>query len=49
MGMRQSWSIHVEQFGATVTSDYIKAGERAAKFAGDDALMPWLVQGGEDN
>ena len=35
--------------GATVTSDYIKAGQKAAKFAGDEALMPWLVHGGEDN
>lgn len=35
--------------GATVTSDYIKAGQKAAKFAGDEALTPWLVHGGEDN
>jgi len=35
--------------GATVTSDYIKAGQKAAKFAGDEALAPWLVHGGEDN
>ena len=35
--------------GATVTSDYVKAGQKAAKFAGDEALTPWLVHGGEDN
>lgn len=35
--------------GATVTSDYIKAGQKAAKFAGDEALTPWLVHGGDDN
>ncbi len=35
--------------GQTVTSDYIKAGKRAAAFAGDEALTPWLVHGGEDN
>ncbi len=35
--------------GQTVTSDYIKAGKRAAAFAGDEALIPWLVHGGEDN
>ncbi|QTR50842.1 ATP-binding protein [Candidatus Thiothrix anitrata] len=35
--------------GQTVTSDYIKAGKRAAAFAGEVALMPWLVHGGDDN
>jgi len=35
--------------GATITSDYIRAGQNAAKFAGDEALTPWLVHGGEDN
>jgi hypothetical protein len=35
--------------GQTVTSDYIKAGQRAAAFAGGEALIPWLVHGGEDN
>ena len=35
--------------GATVTSDYIRAGQKAAKFAGDEALTPWLVHGGGDN
>ncbi len=35
--------------GATVTPDYIRAGQKAAKFADDEALTPWLVHGGEDN
>jgi hypothetical protein len=35
--------------GATVTRDYIKAGQKAAKFAGEEALTPWLVHGGDDN
>ena len=35
--------------GATVTPDYIRAGQKATKFAGEKALTPWLVHGGEDN
>lgn len=34
--------------GQTVTNDYIRAGQKAARFAGDEALMPWLVHGGDD-
>lgn len=34
--------------GRTVTSDYIRAGQRAAHFAAGEALRPWLVYGGED-
>ncbi|CAM5483349.1 putative protein [Rhodanobacter lindaniclasticus] len=34
--------------GSTVTSDYIRAGQKAARFAGEEALPPWLVHGGED-
>lgn len=34
--------------GGTVTPDYIRAGQRAARFAGDEALQPWLVYGGDD-
>lgn len=34
--------------GRTVTSDYIRAGQKAARFAGEEALLPWLVHGGED-
>lgn len=34
--------------GATVTADYIRAGQRAARFAGSEALPPWLVHGGDD-
>jgi predicted AAA+ superfamily ATPase len=32
--------------GATVTSDFIRAGQKSARFAGDEARMPWLVYGG---
>ena len=35
--------------GATVTPDYIRAGPKAAKFSGEEALTPCLVHGGEDN
>ncbi len=35
--------------GQTITKDYIRAGQKAGKFAGDEALMPWLVHGGDDN
>ncbi len=35
--------------GQTITKDYIRAGQKAGKFAGDDALTPWLVNGGDDN
>ena len=35
--------------GGTVTADYIRAGQKAARFAGDEALTPWLVHGGEDS
>lgn len=34
--------------GGTVTPDYIRAGQRSARFAGDEALQPWLVYGGDD-
>lgn len=34
--------------GATVTPDYIRAGQKAARFAGAEALPPWLVYGGDD-
>lgn len=35
--------------GQTVTTDYIKAGKKAAAFAGEEALTPWLVHGGKDS
>lgn len=35
--------------GRTVTPDYIRAGQQAARFAGDTALPPWLIHGGEQN
>lgn len=34
--------------GATVTPDYIRAGRKAARFAGAEALPPWLVHGGDE-
>lgn len=34
--------------GRTVTPDYIRAGQKAARIAGDEALPPWLVYGGDD-
>jgi uncharacterized protein len=34
--------------GATVTADYIRAGLRSSRFAGSEALTPWLVHGGAD-
>lgn len=34
--------------GATVTPNYIRAGQKAARFAGEDSLSPWLVYGGDD-
>jgi predicted AAA+ superfamily ATPase len=35
--------------GQTVTRDYVKAGQASARFAGDEALPPWLIYGGEDS
>lgn len=34
--------------GSTVTPDYIRAGQKAGRFAGEEALPPWLVHGGDD-
>ncbi len=33
--------------GQTVTSDSIRAGLRSKRMAGDEALTPWLIHGGE--
>lgn len=35
--------------GRTVTSDYIRAGQKASRFAGEEALTPWLVYGGDED
>jgi predicted AAA+ superfamily ATPase len=32
--------------GRTVTPDTVRAGQRSAAFAPDEALMPWLIHGG---
>lgn len=34
--------------GQTITADYIKAGQKAGRIAGEDALTPWLIHGGSD-
>jgi len=34
--------------GHTVTPDAVRAGQRSAAFAGEEALLPWLVHGGTD-
>ncbi len=35
--------------GQTITGDYIRAGLKAARFAGEEALQPWLIYGGDDS
>ena len=35
--------------GQTITSDYIRAGLRAGRFAEEEALQPWLIYGGDDS
>jgi uncharacterized protein len=35
--------------GQTITSDSIRAGQKAARFAGEEALEPWLIYGGDDS
>jgi len=34
--------------GQTVTTDFIRAGQKSARFAGDEAARPWLIHGGDD-
>lgn len=34
--------------GQTVTSDTIRAGQRAIRMAEDEALTPWLIYGGDE-
>ena len=34
--------------GQTITSDFIKAGQKAGQIAGEEAKMPWLIHGGDD-
>lgn len=34
--------------GRTVTGDYVRAGRKSARFAGEAALAPWLVYGGDE-
>lgn len=35
--------------GQTVTSDYIRAAQRAGRIPGEEGRMPWLVHGGEES
>lgn len=35
--------------GHTPTTDYIRAGQKSARFAGAEALMPWLIHGGDES
>ncbi len=35
--------------GQTITSDTIRAGQRATRMAEDEALTPWLIYGGDDS
>ena len=35
--------------GQTITGDYIRAGLKAARFAAEEALQPWLIYGGDDS
>ena len=35
--------------GSTVTSDYIKAGQRAGRFATGETEPPWLMYGGDES
>lgn len=35
--------------GQTVTRDYVRAGQAAGRFAGDEALSPWLIYGGSES
>jgi hypothetical protein len=35
--------------GQTITPDFIRAGQRSSTFAGDEALQPWLIYGGEQS
>ncbi len=35
--------------GQTITTDYMKAGQKAGKIAGEEANSPWLIYGGTDS
>ena len=35
--------------GQTITGDSIRAGLKAARFAAEEALQPWLIYGGDDS
>lgn len=35
--------------GQTVTRDYLRAGQASGRFAGAEALVPWLIYGGSES
>ncbi len=35
--------------GQSVTVDYIRAGQKSGRFAGDEAEVPWLIYGGDQS
>ncbi|HRF11444.1 MAG TPA: ATP-binding protein [Candidatus Accumulibacter phosphatis] len=35
--------------GQTLTRDYLQAGQTSGRFAGNEALPPWLIYGGSDS
>ena len=35
--------------GQTITTDYIKAGQKAGQIAGAESNAPWLIHGGDDH
>lgn len=35
--------------GKTLTSDYVRAGRKATRFAGEETLQPWLIYGGDES
>ncbi|MDP1524661.1 MAG: ATP-binding protein [Rhodocyclaceae bacterium] len=35
--------------GQTITPDYIRAGQKAGRIAGEEALTPWLIHGGAES
>ncbi|MQM32711.1 MAG: AAA family ATPase, partial [Candidatus Accumulibacter phosphatis] len=35
--------------GQTLTRDYLHAGQASGRFAGSEALPPWLIYGGSDS
>lgn len=49
--IEQGGALHAMEIksGQTVTSDYIRAAQKAGRILGDEGREPWLVHGGEDS